>query len=195
MSKLYLASASPRRKELLAQIAVSPDYIIPADVDETPLKREAVNKLTARLAKLKATKVAHDIDYGYIISADTAIEIGGKTLGKADTDEHVRSMISKLSGRKHRVYTTVIVSFIEDNKIVKSIQKTVKTIISLKRITSNELDSYIESKQGIGKEGGFFIQGAAEKFVKSINGSYSNIVGLPLYETNNLLISIGYKSI
>ena len=192
-ARLYLASASPRRKDLLQQIGVVPDQIIVANIEETPLKGELVDKMTQRLAILKAEEVAKQIEDGYVIAADTAIEIGRKTLGKAENEEDVARMIERLSGRKHRVYTSVVVALVRDHKIIKSAIKTSKTTITLKRLSKSDLDSYIKSGHGIGREGGFNIQGMVECFVKSINGSYSGIVGLPLYETNNLLISLGYK--
>ena len=190
--KLYLASASPRRQQLLEQIGILPDEIVPADIDEKPILGESVNKMTARLALNKAQKVASGITEGFVLAADTAIEIGGKSLGKAHNLEEVLKMISRLSGKKHRVYTTVALIKVSNGVIEKHAHKTSKTIIALKKLTPQELKEYVVCGLGIGREGGFNIQTQLEAFVKSVNGSYSGIIGLPLYETNNLLTGLGF---
>ena len=193
-AKLYLASASPRRKELLSQIGLVVDEVFHANIDESPLKGELAEKLTVRLAKSKGEFVAKQITDGYVIAGDTVIEIGRSTVGKAHNDQDVAKMIERLSGRKHRVYSTVYVALVKNGEVVKSSYKTSKTTVTLKRLQKLELEQYVKSGQGVGLEGGFCIQGRAGCFVKSINGSYSGIVGLPLYETNNLLISLGYNT-
>lgn len=193
-AKLYLASASQRRKDLLQQIAVFPDFIMPADINEEHIAGESVQQMTVRLAKEKARKVAAQIDNGYVLGADTAIETGGRTLGKAEDAEAVFKMINRLSGRKHRVYSTVVLLKVEKGQIVKEACKTSKTTVALKTVTSAELKEYVASSLGIGREGGFNIQSQLEAYIKSIEGSYSGIIGLPLYETNNILISLGYKN-
>ena len=193
-NKIYLASASPRRRELLAQISCNIEAVIHAEIDEAPIKGELVEAMTIRLAREKGEAVAAKIQDGYVISGDTAIEIGRRTLGKARDNEDVERMIERLSGRKHRVYSTVYVFLVKDGAIVRSASKTSKTTITLKRVQKTELDEYVKSGQGIGLEGGFCIQGLAGAFVKSINGSYSGVVGLPLYETKNLLTSLGYSA-
>lgn len=190
--RLFLASASPRRQQLLEQIGILADEIMPANIDESPLKGEAVSKMTARLAKEKAQKIAADVTDGFVLAADTAIEIGGKTLGKASSKDDVIKMISKLSGKKHRVYTSVALIKIQNGEVEKTALKTSKTIISLKRLTEQEVEEYALSGLGIGREGGFNIQTQMESFVKSINGSYSGIVGLPLFETYSLFTGLGF---
>jgi len=192
--KLYLASASQRRKDLLEQIAVFPDHIISADIDEKQAKGESVREMTARLANEKAAAVAPQVKDGYVLAADTAIEIGGKAMGKALHAQDVSKMLSRLSGRKHRVYSSVVLLKIQENKIVRAACKISKTTVALKAISVAELNEYVASGLGIGREGGFNIQTHLEAFVKSIDGSYSGIIGLPLYETNNILISLGYKN-
>jgi septum formation protein len=190
--KLFLASASPRRQQLLEQIGIIADEIIPANIDESPLKGESVSKMTARLAKDKAQKIATGINEGFVLAADTAIEIGGKTLGKASSADDVMKMISKLSGKKHRVYTSVALIKVTDGKIEKIGLKTSKTILTLKRLTQQELKEYVISGLGVGREGGFNIQTQMESFIKSINGSYSGIIGLPLFETYKLFTGLGF---
>jgi septum formation protein len=193
-NKIYLASASPRRRDLLTQISCKIESVMHAEIDEAPVKGELVEAMTVRLAREKGEAVAVQIQEGFVISGDTAIEIGRKTLGKARDNSDVERMIERLSGRKHRVYSTVYIALVKDGVIVKSASKTSKTTITVKRIQKIELDEYIKSGQGIGLEGGFCIQGLAGAFVKSISGSYSGVVGLPLYETKNLLTSLGYKA-
>ena len=190
--KLFLASASPRRQQLLEQIGILADEILPADIDESPIKGESVSKMTARLAQDKAQKIAAKITDGFVLAADTAIEIGGKTLGKASSADDVMKMISKLSGKKHRVYTSVVLIKVVNGVVDKSGIKTSKTILTLKKLTEQELKEYVISGLGIGREGGFNIQTQMEAFVKSINGSFSGIIGLPLYETYNLFTGLGF---
>jgi septum formation protein len=192
--KLYLASASPRRLALLGQIGYVPDYVVPADIDEAHQAGESIHKMTQRLAHAKAHKIAADIADGFVLAADTAIEIGGKTLGKASSFEDVLSMISRLSGRRHRVYTSVVLIQVVSGEVAKSACKTSKTSITLKRLTGGEISEYAASGLGIGREGGFNIHSKLEAFVKLISGSYSGIVGLPLYETYSLFNGMGFCS-
>jgi len=190
--RLYLASASPRRLQLLEQIGLMPDEIVPANIDENPISGESVNKMTERLAKAKAEKIANGVADGFVMAADTAIEIGGKSLGKASSPEDVLQMISKLSGKKHRVYTSVVLLKVTNGTVEKCAQKTSKTTIALKSLTPAELKEYVVSGLGIGREGGFNMQTQLEAFVKSVSGSYSGVIGLPLYETYSLLTGLGF---
>jgi len=192
MLPIILASESSSRLNLLSRIKIIPDQIIPANIDETPLKQESASKLSERLASQKADCVAAKIESGYLIAADTVTIARQKILPKAETDDQVRYCLERLSGRKSRLYTSVCVIKKEQGEIIKRI-KTVCTIVKVKRLTADEIESYVQSKEGIGKGSGFAFEGIAGSFIEEIYGSYSNIVGLPLYETRNMLLSVGFK--
>ena len=192
MLPLILASESSSRLNLLGRIKIIPDQIIPANIDETPLKQESASALSKRLASQKADCVAAKIESGYLIAADTVTIAKQTILPKAETDEMVRFCLERLSGRKSRLYTSVCVIKKEHDKIIKHI-KTVCTIIKVKRFNDSDIEYYVQSKEGLGKAGGFAIEGIAGSFIEEIYGSYSNIVGLPLYETRNMLLSVGFK--
>jgi len=182
--KLILASASPRRAELLAQIGVVPDATIPADIDETPLKAELPRVYVARIALAKANTVQAD---GLILAADTTVAVGRRILGKpADAAEAVKFLML-LSGRRHRVITSVALRL--KGRIW---QRTVETSVKFKRLSDAELSGYLRSMEWQGKAGGYAIQGLGASFIPAINGSYTNVVGLPLAETANLLTGAGY---
>ncbi len=180
-ASLVLASASPRRLALLAQIGIIPDQIIAADIDETPLKAETPRMLALRLAAAKAQ--AADVGEATVLAADTVVAVGRRILPKAETESQARRCLSLLSGRGHRVYTGVAVRSVGANLRTRLVESRVR----FKRLSPAEIDDYIASDEWRGKAGGYAAQGLAGRFIVSIVGSYSSIVGLPLYETACLL--------
>ncbi len=193
--KLVLASGSPRRIELLQQAGIEPDRIVPADVDETPQRAEHPRSLAKRLSREKAEKaqekLSKDSDWegGYILAADTVVAVGRRILPKADLIDEASNCLRLLSGRSHRVYSGVCL--ITPSGKVR--QKLVESRVRFKRLSREELESYLASGQWRGKAGGYAIQGLAGTFVVKLVGSYTNVVGLPLYETVGLLAGDGYK--
>ncbi len=183
--KLVLASASPRRRELLAQIGVVADAVIPADIDETPLKAELPRVYVVRIALAKAMAVQTD---GLILAADTTVAVGRRILGKPVDVAEAARFLMLLSGRRHKVITSVALR--QDKKIW---QRSVETSVKFKRLSDAEISAYLRSMEWRGKAGGYAIQGIAAAFIPSINGSYTNVVGLPLTETANLLSGAGYS--
>jgi septum formation protein len=190
---LVLASASPRRLALLAQAGVIPDAVCPAEVDETALKGELPRVHAERLARAKAERAAEcwSGPAGVVLAADTVVACGRRILPKALTGDDVRACLALLSGRRHLVFTTVVALHSDDAARLR--QRTVTTRVSFKRLSRAEVDAYVESREGEGKAGGYAIQGRAEAFVSQLNGSWSNVVGLPLLETLGLLQSCGYR--
>ena len=188
-ARLILASQSPRRKELLAQVGVYPDDIIPADINETPLKKEIPLKLAARLASEKASSVALTAPDNWVLAADTVVACGRRILGKPENISEAERFLKLLSGRRHRVISGVCL--ITPNK--KKILKTITSAVKFKLLSKEELESYLEAEEWDGKAGGYAIQGYAGTFVKWISGSYSNVVGLPLFETAGMLRGAGYQ--
>lgn len=189
---LILASASPNRVELLSKISIIPNQIIPADIDETEFPKELPREVAARLAYEKAMKVASSIEEGYVIGADTVAAVGRRILPKALDDDMVRFCLKMLSGRRHRLYTGVTV-IKKSAGVLLERHKIVHTIVKFKNLTNNEIESYIKSGEGINKAGGYAIQGFVQGYIEYIIGSVSNVVGLPLYELRNMLISLGYN--
>ncbi len=185
--RLILASASPRRVELLAQVNVTPAEIAAADIDETPGRRELPRDLARRLAEAKARCVAARFADDYVLGADTVVGCGRRVLGKATDADQARTYLGLLSGRAHRVYGGVSVIAPDG----RAYRRMVVTRVSFKRLTAAELDGYIASEEWRGKAGAYAIQGRAGGFVTKINGSYSNVVGLPLSETLALLTGLG----
>lgn len=187
-SGLILASASPRRQELLAQVGIAPDRIIAADIDETPGPDESPRLMARRLAGEKAAFV-HQTHPGYfILGADTIVTLGRRILGKAVTAAEARKYLTLLSGRRHRVYSGIAVITPEGREI----SRTVMTTVTFKRLSSAELDDYLAHDEWRGKAGAYAIQGRAARFIKSVNGSPSNVIGLPLFECANMLQGNGY---
>ena len=178
-----LASASPRRVELLAQIGVVPDGVVPAEIDERPRKRELPRDLARRLAIAKARAVAERFPRSWVLGADTVVACGRRALPKALAEKEARDCLQLLSGRRHRIYGGV--ALIDPQGGVTD--RLVITSVVFKRLSSEEMDAYLASREWDGKAGGYAIQGRAAAFVRSIVGSYSNVVGLPLYETAALL--------
>jgi septum formation protein len=180
---LILASSSPRRVDLLAQIGIFPDKIVPADIDETPLKNELPTALVQRLGSAKAATVAPAYPGASILGCDTVVAVGRRILNKAETEEDAQRFLTLLSGRRHRVLGGL--SVIGQNG--KGHHRLVSTTVAFKRLEKSEIDAYIASGEWQGKAGGYAVQGRAAAFVRKIIGSHSNIVGLPLFETAQLL--------
>ena len=187
--RLVLASASPRRLALLRQIGFETDAIDAAELDETPLKDETPRRLAVRLAKAKADCVAARHAGSYVLAADTVVALGRRILPKAETSEAVRRCVELLSGRAHQVLTALCVVG-PDGRVA---QRLVETRVRFKRLTAAEVDRYLQSEEGLGKAGGYAVQGRAGGFVTTLQGSYSSVVGLPLYEAANLLAGLGYR--
>ena len=186
--RLVLASASLRRVVLLAQVGIVPDSISPADIDETPLHREEPGPLAKRLALGKAEAVAPEHKKACVLAADTVVGIGRRILRKPENAEEARQFLSMLSGRRHRVYGGLTVI----SPTGKISRRLVVTAVTFKRLEAREIDDYLECGEWEGKSGGYAIQGHAGAFIRSINGSYFNVVGLPLYETLSLLRGSGF---
>lgn len=191
---LILASASPRRLALLQQMGVEPDELLPADVDETPVKGEKPRELARRLARDKAQAARRiadgreDLAGSYILSADTVVAVGRRVLPKAEVVEEAAGCLRLLSGRSHRVYTGVVL--MTPKGAIR--ERIVETRLRFKRIGREEMEAYLASGEWRGKAGGYAIQGLAGAFVTRLQGSYPNVVGLPLYEAASLLEGEGY---
>jgi septum formation protein len=187
---LVLASESPRRKALLAQAGIVPDAIVPASIDETPLKDEAPRAHALRLAieKARVVQAGWRGAQAVILAADTVVACGRRILPKAQNDEEVRGCLALLSGRRHQVITAVT-ALTHDSHLRTRVSM---TRVAFARLGETDIQSYLASSEGIGKAGGYAIQGRAETFVRQLNGSYSNVVGLPLFETMSLLKGCGY---
>lgn len=191
--KLVLASASPRRLDLLRQIGVVPDAVDPADIDETPLKDELPPAHAARLALAKAEAVALRHPDALVLAADTVVGCGRRILSKAEDERTARFCLDRLSGRRHRVYggVTLIVPG-REGAAPRVIERLVRTDVRFKVLSDEERAEYLASGEWNGKAGGYAIQGRAGAFVPWIGGSYSNVVGLPLHEVSQLLRGIGF---
>lgn len=187
--ELVLASASPRRVELLALVGITPDRIDPADIDETPLKDETPPRLAARLASEKARAVAERSPDAVILAADTVVAVGRRLLEKAADEAEAVRFLKLLSGRNHRVFTGVAV--MANGKLT---QRVVDTRVTFKVLSDAEIAAYVASGEWKGKAGGYGIQGRAGAFVSRIVGSYPAVMGLPLYETVNLLGGAGWRA-
>jgi len=186
---LVLASASPRRLELLAQIGIIPNRVDPAGIDEAPLRRELPAVHAARVALEKAEVVARRWPEAWIIAADTVVACGRRILPKAEDEATARKCLKLLSGRRHRVYGAVVVIAPSG----RMVHRLVQTAVTMKRLQREELNAYLAAGEWSGKAGGYAIQGRAAAFVTAIQGSYSNVVGLPLFEANAMLAGQGYR--
>lgn len=187
---LVLASASPRRLDLLRQIGIVPDRIDPADLDEAPLKGELPAAHVDRLAAAKARAVQPRHPGAFILAADTAVACGRRILPKAEDAATARACLALLSGRRHRVYGGVAL-------IAPSGEMALRRVVSqvaFKRLSAPELEAYLASGEWHGKAGGYAIQGRAAALIAWLSGSYSNVVGLPLFETAQLLAGRGYRT-
>ena len=183
---LILGSASPRRAELLAQIGVVADDVRPADIDETPLKNELPRPYARRLSVQKARAVKAP-QGALVLCADTVVAVGRRIMGKPVDMAEAEKFLRLLSGRRHRVITGVALR--RDDKIR---QRDVVTSVQFKNLSDQEIAAYLDNGEWQGKAGGYAIQGLGAMFIPSINGSYTNVVGLPLAETANLLRGAGY---
>ncbi len=183
---LVLASTSPRRRELLARIGVTPARIAAPEIDETPLKGELPRDYVIRLAKGKALAVERAANE-VVLAGDTTVAVGRRILEKPADEADLRRMLGLLSGRRHHVYSGLCVVGTDG----KARLRVADTIVAFKVLSAAEIDWYVESGEGMGKAGGYAIQGRAECFVRFLSGSHSNVVGLPLFETRTLLTSAG----
>jgi septum formation protein len=192
--KLVLASGSPRRLALLQQAGLEPDALLPADVDETPLKAETPRELVRRLARTKAevarktARSREELADAFVLSADTVVAVGRRILPKAEVVEEAAACLRLLSGRTHRVYTSVCLVTPKD--AVR--ERLVESRVRFKRLSREDMEGYLASGEWRGKAGGYAIQGLAGTFVVKLVGSYPNVVGLPLYETISLLDGEGF---
>lgn len=185
--QLVLASSSPRRRDLLGRIGASPARIASPDIDETPLKGELPRAYALRLAQAKAAAVARSGDE-IILAGDTTVALGRRILPPAETEEVQRKLLGLLSGRRHQCISAICV--IDRAGLART--RTVETIVAFKRLSDAEIESYIASGEGLGKAGGYAIQGRAEALIRFVSGSHSGVIGLPLFETRALLLSAGY---
>jgi septum formation protein len=186
--RLVLASASPRRLDLLQQIALSPDAVDPAEIDETPVARELPAPHALRLARAKAAAVAARHPGAFVLAADTVVACGRRILPKALDAGEARACLTLLSGRRHRVHGGIAL-VLPDGRLVS---RRVETAVLFKRLEAAEIEDYVASGEWRGKAGGYAIQGLAARFIRGIIGSYSNVVGLPLFETAGLLAGHGF---
>ena len=190
MSKLVLASASPRRLDLLRQIGIVPDHVEPADIDETPHRGELPAGHVVRLAAAKARAVQPRHPDAFILAADTIVACGRRILPKTEDEATARACLTMLSGRRHRVYGGVALLTPSGDLAIRR----VVSQVAFKRLSEEEVAAYLASGEWHGKAGGYAIQGHAAALISWIAGSYSNVVGLPLYETAQLLAGRGYDA-
>ncbi len=187
MPPLILASASPRRQQLLARIGVTADAIVPADIDETPIKAELPRVYARRMAAHKAQVVACQHPDSAVLSGDTVVAVGRRILPKAESEAEARMCLELVSGRRHMVLSAVTLMLPDG----RSLHRLSESAVIFKRLHADEVDAYIASGEWQGKAGGYAIQGSAEALIRSMAGSYSGIMGLPLYETRSMLVTAG----
>ncbi|MEQ8229816.1 MAG: Maf family protein [Rhodospirillales bacterium] len=185
--RLILASASPRRLDLLAQVGITPAAVVPADIDETPLPGELPRALALRLAAEKARAVAKDHAEDFVLAADTVVACGRRSLPKPEDAAEARHCLGLLSGRRHRVIGGVALACPDGRMVTRA----VVTAVQFKRLSRPETDAYLATEEWRDKAGGYAIQGRAALFVTAVNGDYNNVVGLPLALTANLLAGAG----
>ena len=188
-ARLVLASASPRRRELLAQIGWQPDAVDAADLDETPLKRELPADLALRLADAKLDAIAPKHPDAFVLAADTVVALGWRMLPKAETEADALDCLTSLSGRRHRVIGGIAVRAPDGTKR----RRLITTVVAFKRLTDAEIAAYVAAGDWRGKAGGYAIQGGAAAYITQIRGSYSNVVGLGLAETYAMLTGLGFR--
>jgi septum formation protein len=189
-NRLILASGSARRLDLLARIGVTPDHVEAADIDESPHARELPRQYAARMAAAKLDAVAVRHGGAFVLAADTVVARGRRILPKAEDAATARRCLEVLSGARHRVYGGVILQAPDGRRVAR----VVLTAVAFKRLSKSEIGDYLDSGEWRGKAGGYAIQGRAAVFARRLNGSYSNVVGLPLYETARLLDGLGWRS-
>jgi septum formation protein len=186
--RLVLASASPRRLELLARIGIVPDDIIPAAIDESPGKAERPADYARRMAAAKAASIFGKAPGALILGADTVVAVGRRILPKAESEAEAKACLTLLSGRRHRVHSAVTLIDAEG----RARHRLSTTMVAFKRLSEQEIAAYLASGEWLGKAGGYAIQGRAEALVRSLSGSHSGVMGLPLLETRALLRAAGY---
>ena len=184
---LVLASASPRRAELLAQIGIVPAAVIAPDIDEEPQRHETPRAYARRLARAKAASVA--ANGRFVLGADTVAAAGRRILAKTEDRTAARTALALLSGRRHRVITAVVLLAPDGRRA----DRVSETVVAFARLSAEQMDAYLESGEWRGKAGAYAIQGRAAAFVRFLSGSYSNVVGLPLFETAQLLRGFGWR--
>ncbi len=184
--RLILASASPRRLALLAQIGVVPDQTIATDIDETPRRAELPRLLAERLARDKAAAAANPD--AFVLAADTVVACGRRVLPKAETRDQAAECLELLSGRRHHVLTAVVLA----GPGGKLVERLADSVVAFHRLTADDRRRYLDSGEWHGKAGGYAIQGRAAQHIRFLSGSYSNVVGLPLFETAQMLRGLGF---
>lgn len=184
-----LASASPRRLDLLKQIGMVPDRVVPADLDETPVKAEKPRDYAVRMAEAKARAIADREPGAFVLAADTVVAVGRRILPKAETEAEARSCLALLSGRRHRVLGGLTLVDPEG----RTVSRLVESQVTFKRLYEEEVAIYLASGEWHGKAGGYAIQGLAAAYIAWLAGSHSNVVGLPLAETYKLLAGLGFR--
>ncbi len=182
-----LASSSPRRLALLADIGIAPDRVLPAEIDETPRRGERPAALAVRLAYEKGAVIAAQNPQALVLAADTVVAVGLRLLPKAEGPEDVRRFLRLMQGRRHRVYTAVALFRPE----AKPFERLSMSAVTFKRLTEQEIEAYSQTGEGLGKAGGYAIQGRAACLIRAMQGSYSGIVGLPLFDVAQMLKSAG----
>lgn len=185
---LVLASTSPRRLELLKQIGITPALVLDPAIDETPIKGEKPQAMVIRLAIAKAQAARAQYPGHFILAGDTTVHAAARILPKCENESEVKKCLKLLSGRRHRVYGGVCVI----TPSGKCATRLAITTVTFKRLSDAEMEEYVRSGEGLGKAGGYALQGRAAAFVKFISGSPSNVIGLPLHETAQLLKGAGY---
>lgn len=186
--RLVLGSQSPRRLQLLAQIGITPDVVHAADIDETERKGEMPGPYALRVAREKNEALASQFPHDFILTADTTVSVGTRILGKAATRDEAEKMVRLLSGRAHRVYTAVVVRA-PDGTIASRVNE---TRVKVKRMTNEEIAAHLDSNEWEGCAGSYKFQGGFARHIIAINGAASGIIGLPLFETSQLLNGLGY---
>lgn len=184
---LILASSSPRRLMLLKQIGIVPDQIVSPDIDETPAREELPRQYAARMAAAKASAVVSS-DH-LVLAADTVVSAGRRILPKAESAAEVRACLTLLSGRRHRVMTAIVLTGPDG----RSIERLVESVVTFNRLTDDQIERYVAIREGEGKAGGYAINGHAAAFIRFVSGSHSSVVGLPLFETAQLLRAYGWQ--
>ena len=186
-ARLVLASASPRRCDLLTQIGFAPDEIAPTEIDESEIPGETPRALADRLTRGKLAAASHP--GCYVVASDTVVGVGRRILPKTELEADARGCLALMSGRNHRVFTGVAVRAPDGREGLKLVE----TRVSMKRLHADEIEDYIASGEWRGKAGGYAIQGRAGAFVENLIGSYTAVMGLPVYETRLLLTGLGYR--
>ena len=189
-SKLILASSSPQRLSLLKTIGIKPDKVVPANIKEIPDKKEKPKDFVIRMSKEKAFDVAKENSNSFILSGDTIVAAGRRIIGKPSDRNEAKEILSLLSGRRHRVLS----AFTLIKPDLKEITKLVTSKVKFSRLSENDLNEYLDTEEWRGKAGGYAIQSKASSFVPWISGSYTGVMGFPINEVKNVLISSGWKN-